>query len=901
MAIIGVASVRVRPDLSGFRGELNRDLEKIKVELKIPVAADTDRAERDVREFIARMSGKDIDLNVDIDTRTFQNADRDTNKLRNTFLGIGKASLWLGKEIASNTVKLAGFAVAAGAVASSIAGTASVIGGLGQAIAAIGVAGVGIGAAGLTAFAAATATVKIGLIGVGDAMKAVAEGDSKKLAEALKGLSPNARSFVQEMQKLKPLFDDLKLDIQEKLFKDLGSEVSLTAKALQGPISSALGGIAVQLNNTAKSVLGFLREAETVKTLKGIGDNIVGGMREAQGAAKSFTSALLDIVHAGSALLPELGAGLEGVAAKFAAFIRAQKDSGHLTQIFRDAIDDVKRFGRTIRDVGVGISNIFHISSSGTGGFLQLLESAAKKFREFTESIGGQLIISEVVQIIKDLSGSFGIFLKAISPILPVVAKFAALLADSLGQILEALGPIIAELATTLLNTLGEVLPDLIPFIIDVAEAIGKILVAITPLLKPLGKLLEALTPLLDPLVRLAQRVVPPLVDILEKLTPLIALMAEGLGLIVDVISGAIDGIANLGHALELALNPLQTFQDLLLGVLGIGTGETEKVKKGFRQVGHDAMTAIEEGLDGKKASLFGTIRSTIDQMIDLWAFSSKGAEDSGETFMAAVNRGMTSQEAALSATINKITNTVLGLLTGRQGDFNTSGISLGHALSNGLTVAQQEAVDAVRNTLQKMLDAMSGKRSSFDAEGRAISDRLGGGIRSNQAAAVDAARSASFAIAGAFGGISLFGEGAAIMASLKNGIISGIQAVKNVLTSMTSLIPTWKGPESTDKKLLTPSGQWIMRGLVDGIESEIPMLESSLRSVTDRVESSFGAGSGLSMTGSSTLSISGGLEPTPVLVDVTLNEGELKNVIDVRINEDNRGVRRRVLSGVNS
>jgi hypothetical protein len=138
-------------------------------------------------------------------------------------------------------------------------------------------------------------------------------------------------------------------------------------------------------------------------------------------------------------------------------------------------------------------------------------------------------------------------------------------------------------------------------------------------------------------------------------------------------------------------------------------------------------------------------------------------------------------------------------------------------------------------------------------------------------------------------------------MASLRNGLSAGIQAVKNVLTSVTSLIPTWKGPESTDKKLLTPSGIWIMRGLVDGITSQLPMLESTLAGVTSQIETAFSPDSGLDVRAFQTVDVTGGLEPTGIRVDVNVNDGEVKGLIDTQITANNRTIKRFTGTGVTS
>lgn len=822
--IIGEAAIRLRAESKTLGPEIRRLVTTAIKQAAAGIKQDTQTDTNGITDGIRR------------------DAEKTGATVKSIIGNIGSSLSFVNKAFVQTTLKAVTLSVVIGGLASSLSGTAALVGGLGEAISGMGAAAAGVGVAGLTALLALSTTLKIATSGMGDAFKAVAEGDAKALQEALKGMAPAARSFVTETAKLKPIFDDIKLSTQAALFKDLGTEVLATGKALGSTFKGLFVGIATQVNEAGKQVLKFLREARTVDDLGKISENVTGGFREMSQAARSIVQVIVDIVKSSSELLPDLGRSIEDITKKFAAFIRLKSDSGELTQFFRDGIETTKQFARTIRDVGVAISNIFKIASGTGGGFLAFLEDAAKRFRAFTESFQGQLIIADIVSIIRDLSGSFGVFLQALKPVLPVVADFARLLASTLGRILEELGPTIAELATVLLDTLGEVLPILTPFVIDLAKGIGQILQAVAPLLVPLAKLLAALTPLIKPLTRLVEAVVPPLIPLIEDVTRVVGFLAKGLGIIVDVIANVINAFSNLGRAIELAANPFDTFQKML-GIKPLG----DDVKKGFRQLGHDAMEAIEEGLDGKKFSLFDSLRGTIDGMLNVFAFSEKGAEDAGVSFMQAVDAGFSSQDGLFNSTVNRILGAILGIFSGKQPDFATQGGTLGRAFSTGFTAEQARALEAGRRAVQAVLDAIAGKKPEFESEGRAIAQRLGGGISSGGDVAVGAARSISFQLAGVFGGVSLFGEGAAIMSSLRQGLVSGIQAVRNVLTSMTSLIPTWKGPESLDRKLLVPAGKAIMGGLIRSIRSEIPTLRSTLAVVTEEVATALNPLDGIS------------------------------------------------------
>lgn len=892
MAIIGVASVRVRPDLTKFREELNAGLRKIKAEFDVQVGADTTKAKAEIERMIRRFDGKNINVDPKINTTKIVAAEFSMKKLLSTSGKVGKSFL-------EGEARVLKFAVAAGSLASTLASIAPIIGGVGQAIAALGGAAVGVGAAGLASLLAVTTTLKLGTAGLGDAFKAVAEGDAAKLAEAMKKLSPAAQDFVTQTSKLKPLLDQLKLDVQTALFRGLGAEVLKTGEALQGVATRQFVGLGRVMNSTAKDVLAFVRSSESIGNLKGIADNITAGFKNATGAAVPLTQAIIDIVRSASELLPGLGQGFADVTKKFAEFIHTAAKNGDLTDFFRQAIDTVKQFGRILRDFGVGISNIFQIGSDSAGGFLDILERAAKAFRNFTESLGGQLVIRQIFDVIGDVSTAFGEMLGALKPLLPLVGKFASILADSLVQILEELGPILLEVGKVLLDTLAEVLPIITPFVIELAKGLGEILKALLPLAVPLAKLLAALTPLIPPIVRLAQAVLPPLAKILEAIAPLIELLAKVLGFLLDAVTFLLtplgwlaDGIAALADAVPRALGNVGKLKQAFMDILGIPTA-------GFKSKGQDLINAIAEGVDLGKTGLLNAVRNTLIEAVTIFTGQKPTYEREGMSLMESVNAGFKSQEFLLKDQIKQTLNAVLSIFGAQVDDFEFEGANMGKAFSTGFTTEQRKVIEQVRTTIQQMINVLTGKEPDFNREGAAISRQLGAGMASDRTPAQVAADTAG-AIGRSFGGVNLFSEGASIMASLRNGLAAGIQAVKNVLTSVTSLIPTWKGPESTDKKLLTPSGIWIMRGLVDGITSQLPELERTLSSVTGQIESAFSPDSNsITARALTSIDLTGGLEPVAVQLDVNLNENGMRDLIDVQIDANNRTITRFSQTGV--
>jgi phage-related protein len=84
--------------------------------------------------------------------------------------------------------------------------------------------------------------------------------------------------------------------------------------------------------------------------------------------------------------------------------------------------------------------------------------------------------------------------------------------------------------------------------------------------------------------------------------------------------------------------------------------------------------------------------------------------------------------------------------------------------------------------------------------------------------------------------GSLLYNAGKEILQGLLDGIEAMWDSIQSKFSELTSSIPDWKGPESTDKNLLYQEGRWIIGSLEDGMDDEIPAVESTLRGLTNDI-----------------------------------------------------------------
>jgi hypothetical protein len=79
-----------------------------------------------------------------------------------------------------------------------------------------------------------------------------------------------------------------------------------------------------------------------------------------------------------------------------------------------------------------------------------------------------------------------------------------------------------------------------------------------------------------------------------------------------------------------------------------------------------------------------------------------------------------------------------------------------------------------------------------------------------------------------------LYNAGAEVVDGLINGIESKFNDVESTLSTLTSWLPSWKGPASTDAALLVSSGQLVIQGFINGLESKYSAVKASLQGLTN-------------------------------------------------------------------
>lgn len=806
------ASINVsRTELRRLRAQLTAQRIRVPVQLDLSAAqvralrtqlrgqsvripATVSISEIEIRRLQAELSRHRFTIQVDVDGRTATRIQRALNGgSGNGNGGISALSLLPGR-----------FAAIAAAASSAVPVVSSLAVSLAQMAPAAAV-----GATGLVALGTAAAALKIGSQGVGDALKnAFDPKNAEKYNEALAKLTPNARSFVTSIKGLEPQFSELRKTVQERLFGNLGKQITAAGAVALPVLRKGLAGAAGALNGMGLGVIaagkGLSSSGQLGQALTGANKGLANLQKLPGQVVTGFTQIAVAAAPAFDRLTAVAGKAGSGLADKISAGLK----SGGLTRVIDQAVSLAGQLFSVLGNVGRIIGNVFGPAAAAGGNFLGILKDVTGELAKVTATKGVQ-------DAFKALFGTMAALGKAIAPLIGQALA-------ALGPVLTALGPPAQRLIAALGAGLSPIITALGPVLAAAASAVGALVDAVSPLLPVIGQLVASLLPALTPLLAAAQTtfaalapvvaqvasiLTTTLAPIIAQLPALIAPLAAQLGqqlvvafgLIGQLLTQLAPSLAQLGVSFGQLLVAVGPVTIALIGLINIGL-------RAMMPVITLAISAIAALVSVLTGSLARQITSVV-----VPALAAVSAFLSGN-FSAAWAKAKQATVAALGNIVSAVV-----ALPGR-----------------------------AASALAPLAGALVGRISAAGAS-------MVASMRSRISAAISEVRSLPGRAASALGGLGgvLVGAGASLISGFVSGIRSRIGSVKSVLQSITNSLPSWKGPPKRDARILTPAGRSLIDGFIKGIDGTTAKLRSRLESITKALPANVKSGYGKSLKAS--------------------------------------------------
>lgn len=481
--------------------------------------------------------------------------------------------------IASSSVqmgaRLAATAVAGATAAAGLAAAAQSAIGLVAALApAIGIVAALPGAIALGG--GALVTLKLALMGVGDAFRAALGDDPAKFAKSLAGLSPAARAAALELRAAKPTIDGLKSSVQDAFFAPLAGHITAVSAALSGPLTAGMSGVASQMGLAAAAVARFAASAQTSAAVTAIFAAVRSAVAAIQPAIVPLLAGFRDLAVVGAGFSAGLVPGIAAAAARFGEFLSNAARSGQALGWMQGALAVFRQLGGILGNVIGIVRGVFAAMQTGGSGALGVIGQLLGQVNAFVNSARGQEVLvaifrslsqvgSALFPIFAALAGSLALVAPHVAAIAVALGPGLAAAASALGPALAALGPGLTLVAQMLSKAFAD--PALQAGLLALGQGISAVLSAAAPLLPVIGQLAGILGQILGAaLGNLAALLAPVIQALSSSLQPLLPVLSSA----VSQLAAATAPLAAqfgqfLAQALKTVLPPLiQLAMDLL-------------------------------------------------------------------------------------------------------------------------------------------------------------------------------------------------------------------------------------------------------------------------------------------------------------------------------------------------
>ncbi|MGI5293142.1 phage tail protein [Nonomuraea polychroma] len=450
----------------------------------------------------------------------------------------------LAKRAGSMGVQFTGAALKAASLASSLAAAGQAAIGLGAALApAAGILAALPGAIALGQ--AALVTLKVALLGVGEAFSAALGDDPKKFEESLAGLSPAAQAAARELRSVKPAIDALRSAVQDSFFQPLAGHIRAVAAAVVGPLQAGMQGVAREFGLAGVEVARFASSSATVSAISSIFASLRSAVAAMQPAIQPLLAGFRDLAVVGASFSAGLAPGIAAAAQRFGEFLSNAANSGTALSWMQGALEVFRQLGQVAGDVIGIVKSIFSAMSTGGSNALGVIGQILDQLNAFLASAEGQRILVTIFQALSQVASNlmpiFRALGGAVAQVAPHIASIATALGPGIAAAVSALGPALAALGpglTMVASMLAKAFasPELQAGLLALGQGLSAALAAVAPLLpivaqlagifgQVLGAALSNLSAALGPVIAaLASALQPALTSIsaaLAQLTPL--------------------------------------------------------------------------------------------------------------------------------------------------------------------------------------------------------------------------------------------------------------------------------------------------------------------------------------------------------------------------------------------
>lgn len=450
---------------------------------------------------------------------------------------------------------------------------------------------------------------------------------------------------------------------------------------------------------------------------------------------------------------------------------------------------------------------------------------------------------------------------------------------DTLKPTLDRLSPAVSGL----IDKIGAELPN-------VAEALGPLLeksffkgsIAIDHMMQGLTTIINGMTdfvaaidpsrigPFIDQFSQTVGQVFGDLGTLINNLMPIGQTFMEGFG---NIFSSLATQLGDLGTRLEPLLGKMAEFTVQLIDKLGPGVNDLivafgdfaialmDGMQPALKPLG-EMFTALADVMNQNKplfeemARILGQVMVMgIQALMPLITQFGNWMLENKDLIMEFMNNCLQLAQVALpllGGAMQVMLFVVTQLAEAFMGFVNTiveTSKAIWEKLVEAFNIAKQKAGEFKEAVVQKFQELKDGAVQKFNEIKQSITDAVSQAkeaasqkfsemvstIRSKIDEAVSFVRSMPGRARDALGNLGsiLINAGTELIGGFIQGIKNKFGEVKSTLSSLTSMLPSWKGPVQRDKVLLKNAGELVIQGFINGMESQYAQVRNSLQGLT--------------------------------------------------------------------
>ena len=292
-----------------------------------------------------------------------------------------------------------------------------------------------------TGVLATLAPLIIAFQGFGEVIGALTSGDLDKFNEALKNLTPSARSVALEVRALMPFFTEMRKTVQEAFFSQASGGLTRFFGAAGPTLTGGLANIAFVLGKFTAALAAFGAQPATVAFLARLFDSVTSGLSTGGPVIVRFLEAIVAIADASlpviEAFFGTLGQGVD----RFSAFLKDAAASGEFAAFLERSFAILGAIGGVIAEITRLFFAMFgsEVTQESTVAFFEDIERLLAEMTAWFQSPDGQEFLENMAVLAEDFWEVLDTLVLPALRLLFQLFAGAIELADDLGDALDRL------------------------------------------------------------------------------------------------------------------------------------------------------------------------------------------------------------------------------------------------------------------------------------------------------------------------------------------------------------------------------------------------------------------------------------------------------------------------------